>query len=147
MTQTKSIHNEVEQYASLPYQTVIEKWDDGDGPYYVAKILEFPGCMIHGDTPEEALRDLEGAKRDWLKTSLQLKHKIPRPLSTHSYSGRILVRVTPTTHEELVRIAELEGVSLNQYMNTVLAQAVGRDIERNRVKTRRRKRTVMKDEE
>lgn len=146
MIQTTNLEEIIEDYASQPYQTIIEKWDDGDGSYYVARILELPGCMIHGDTPEGAVRDLEGAKRDWLKTSLELKHEIPKPLSIQNYSGRILVRVPPTTHEDLVRMAELEGVSLNQYMNNVLAQAVGRDMERSRAKTRRRRKNVRKNE-
>ena len=49
---------DLEYYAKLPYTIIIEKWDDGRGPYWVARVAELPHCFIHGDTPEEALREI-----------------------------------------------------------------------------------------
>jgi len=39
----------------------------------------------------------------------------------------------PSLHESLIRIAELEGVSLNEYMVSSLAKSAGRD-EVNKIK-------------
>ena len=120
-----SIEERVEHYADLPYLTVIEKWDDGDGPYYVARVPELPGCLIHGDTPEEALHDIEGAKRDWFKTSLELGHHIPPPLKSRNLSGKFQIRISPSLHESLALQAEMENVSLNNYINNALSYVVG----------------------
>jgi len=42
-------------------------------------------------------------------------------------SGRILVRMPPTMHDELARTAEREGVSLNQHITNVLGSALDAD--------------------
>ena len=67
---SEDIESQVEYYASMPHTIVIEEWDDGDGPYYLAKVVEFNGCMIDGETGAEALVDLEDVKRDWIRTNL-----------------------------------------------------------------------------
>jgi predicted HicB family RNase H-like nuclease len=38
-----------------------------------------------------------------------------------------VLRMPPSMHESLIKIAELEGISLNQYMLTALARAIGSD--------------------
>lgn len=40
-------------------------------------------------------------------------------------SGKLLVRMPATLHDELARAAETEGVSLNQWITAALAAAVG----------------------
>jgi len=123
----KNIESLIEYYAKLPYQIVIEPWDDGNGPYYLARVLELQGCMIHGDTPEEALREIEGVKRDWIKTNIEIGNKMPQPLRARNFSGNIVVRMPPSLHETLATVAELECVSLNQYMVSALSRSAGRD--------------------
>ena len=46
----------------------------------------------------------------------------PKPAPKHS--GKLLVRMPATLHDELARAAEAEGVSLNQLITGVLAGAV-----------------------
>lgn len=41
-----------------------------------------------------------------------------------SYSGRLLLRMPRSLHEELARAADRDGVSLNQFITGVLASAV-----------------------
>jgi RNA polymerase sigma-B factor len=41
------------------------------------------------------------------------------------HSGKLLVRMPATLHDELARAAETEGVSLNQWITSALASAVG----------------------
>ena len=123
----KNIETQVDYYAKLPYQINIEKWDDGDGPYFLARVLELQGCMIHGDTAEEALREIEGVKRDWIKTNIEIGNAMPKPLKAAKYSGKVVLRMSPSLHETLVTVAELEGVSLNHYMVSALSKSAGRD--------------------
>jgi len=113
-------------YEKLPYKIILEKWDDGEGPYWVAKVVELPYCSIHGDTPEEALQEIQEVKRDWLKSNLERGLPIPEPVS-YKYSGHIRLRIPPSLHKLLRDRAIAEDVSLNQYMTSALASSVGID--------------------
>lgn len=115
---------DLKYYASLPYNIILETWDDGKGPYYVARVAELPHCLIHGDTPEEAIREIEIVKREWIESNLTRGKKIPRPI-TRKYSGQISLRIPPTLHRLLINASTVQDVSLNQYMTMALANFVG----------------------
>jgi len=123
----KNIEKDLEYYAKLPYNIIVEMWDDGEGPYWVARIAELPHCLIHGNTPEEAIAEIEEVKRDWIKSSLERRLKIPEPIP-HKHSGQISLRIPPSLHGLLSDRAAVEGTSLNQYMTAALSNAVGLDI-------------------
>jgi predicted RNase H-like HicB family nuclease len=109
-------------YLSLPY-TVTVKRGTGDGAeYWIARVLELPHCMTHGATPEEALRDIEDAKQEWLKSNLEAGLPIPEPAK---FTGQYHLRMPPSLHEALALKSESEDVSLNQFIITALARAVG----------------------
>lgn len=124
MTMKKTNVKGLENYEKLPYTIILEQWDDGDGPYWVARVAELPHCLIHGNTPEEALQEIEEVKRDWLKSNLARGLKIPEP-ATHKYSGQIRLRIPPFLHKLLSDRATIEDVSLNQLMTAALAASVG----------------------
>ena len=114
----------LEYYMKLPY-TVTVKRGAGDGEeYWMARVLELPHCMTHGATPEEAIRDIEDAKLEWLKSNLEDGLPVPEPTR---YTGQYHLRMPPSLHEALVLKSGSEDVSLNQFMITVLARAVGQD--------------------
>lgn len=46
---------------------------------FVASIPELPGCMAHGETREEALKEIDIAKDLWIETALEDGEKIPSP--------------------------------------------------------------------
>ena len=119
-----NVEKELRYYASLPYNVIVEQWDDGKGPYWVARIAELPHCLIHADTPEEAVREIQEVKMDWIKSNLERGLPIPEP-RTRKYSGQIRLRISPSLHKLLTYRAEIEGMSLNQYMGTSLAMSVG----------------------
>lgn len=113
----------IKYYMNLPYNTILEQWDDGRGPYWVARVAELPHCLIHGDTPQEAVTELEEVKRDWLESNLKRGLKIPEPVS-RKYSGQISLRIPSSLHRLISNRATSEDVSLNQFMTSALAQAV-----------------------
>ena len=121
------LKKQVDYYLSLPYTTTIEKWDDGRGPYYVARVIELPGLIMTGDTPDEALAELEDEKPEFIELYLKLGNKMPKPLKTGHYSGRVVLRLPSSVHEDLARMAAMEGISLNQYMLSALSKQVGRE--------------------
>ena len=119
-----NIEKEREYYAKLPYTVMLEPWDDGKGPYWVARIAELPHCLIHADTPEEAVKEILEVKMDWIKSNLERGLPVPEP-RPRNYSGQIRLRISPSLHKLLTYRAETEGMSLNQYMATALATSAG----------------------
>ncbi len=132
LTKNKT-QKDLEYYSSLPYSVIVERWDDGQGPYWVARVAELPHCMIHGDTPEDAVREIEEVKLDWIRSNLKRGIKIPEP-RPRDYSGQIRLRISPSIHRLLSYRAEAENLSLNQYMAVTLARAVGHYDESSRPK-------------
>lgn len=128
MVVKNDVKKELDYYLNLPYTIILERWDDGKGPYWVARVAELPHCMIHGNSPEEAIKEIEKVKNDWIRSNLKRGLPIPEP-SPRKYSGKMILRISPSLHKLLVQRAEIEGMSLNQYMATALATSVGLSIE------------------
>ena len=54
------------------------KYDQND-KIYVAKIPDLRGCMAHGDTPEEAIKELSVAYELWIEVAREVGREIPEP--------------------------------------------------------------------
>ena len=46
---------------------------------YVAKVLELEGCLAHGDTQEEALKEIKVAMELWQEVAREEGDSIPKP--------------------------------------------------------------------
>lgn len=119
-----TMEKNLDYYARLPYTIILEQHDDADTPYWVARVAELPHCLITGDTPVEALKEIEEVKLDWIKSNLEDGLPIPEP-RPHKYSGQVRLRMPPSLHQHLVYLASAEDVSLNQYMVSALSRAAG----------------------
>jgi len=106
-----------------PYTRVLIP--DEESGAFVAKIIEFPGCIAQGNSPAEAYERLEAAAESWIEAAMEMKQEIPPPTGDIQYSGRILLRLPRTLHRQAAQRSELEGVSLNQFIVTALAEATG----------------------
>ena len=98
-------------------------WDERDQGY-IAIAPDLLGCSAFGDTKAKAVRELELAIEAWIGTARDDGRPLPRPspmLAPSRYSGKVLLRLSSSLHEELARGAEQEGVSLNQWLVTLLA--------------------------
>jgi predicted RNase H-like HicB family nuclease len=139
-----SVKRTLEYYKKSPYHIILEPWDDGQGVYWVARVAELPNCLIHGDTPEEAIKEIEEVKRDWIKSNLERGLRIPEPIP-RKYSGQISLRIPPSLHKLLSDIATVEEVSLNQFMTTALAREAGFYLERTESKVKRHRKTRVRN--
>lgn len=115
----QDLKKEVQKYMKLPY--TIKLIPEEDGTYFI-EVEELPGCMSQGDTPEEAFEMIKDAMEDWLESSIDRGLKIPLPNVMREYSGRFVVRVPVSLHRKLVEVAHREGVSLNQYVVSMLSE-------------------------
>jgi predicted RNase H-like HicB family nuclease len=57
---------------------IIIFWSDEDESF-VADVPELPGCMAHGPSHEEALRNAQEAMALWLETALETGRTVPPP--------------------------------------------------------------------
>lgn len=53
-------------------------WSEDDNCYLVS-VPDLPGCMAHGETKEEALKEIEIAKELWIETAKEDGLSIPEP--------------------------------------------------------------------
>jgi antitoxin HicB len=116
---------EIKFYLNLCYPITMHSDPDGG---YVAEIEELPGCMTQAETLDEAFKAIEDARQLWIKTAYEEGQDIPLPRDMEEYSGKFIVRIPRSLHRNLVRAAKREGVSLNQYIASLLAAGVQWDI-------------------
>ena len=112
-------------YLNLRYPITIHPDPDGG---YVAEIEELPGCMTQAETIDEAFKAIEDARRVWIQGTYEMGQDIPLPRDMEEYSGKFMVRIPQSVHRNLVRSAKREGVSLNQYVTSLLAAGVQGDV-------------------
>jgi len=70
----------IEGYLKLEYDVIATPEECTDGTLcYRAEYPQLPGCMSHGVTPEDAIRNLIEAKRLYIETLLDRGLDIPMP--------------------------------------------------------------------
>lgn len=57
---------------------IIIYWSDEDQAY-VAEVPELPGCLAHGASHEDALRNAKEAMALWMETAQQDGEPVPAP--------------------------------------------------------------------
>ena len=110
----------VDYYLQLSYRSSVYQDTEGD---FVVEVDDLPGCVTHGRTPDEAFHNLEEAKRAWMESRLAAGLEVPEPRRTEQYSGKILLRMPRSLHRRLAEQSVWEGVSLNQYVVSLLSDA------------------------
>jgi antitoxin HicB len=110
-----------DDYLKLPYSRILIP-DEGS---YAAEILEFSGCFSQGETPDEAITNLEKAARSWIQVALAQGQEIPEPYLNQGYAGKIALRLPRSMHRQATRLAERDGVSLNHFLVSAIAARIG----------------------
>ncbi|MEH2230877.1 MAG: type II toxin-antitoxin system HicB family antitoxin [Nostoc sp.] len=108
----------LEYYLNLQYPVTL--YPDPEGGY-VAQIKDLPGCLTQGETLEETVANLNEARELWIATAYEAGDDIPLPSSNDNYSGKLLLRMPKSLHRRLAETSEREGVSLNQYIVSLLS--------------------------
>ena len=121
---TKASRQPLEYYLNLKYPITFYPEKEGG---YTAIIRDLPGCMTQGETLSEAMENIEEARELWIETVYETgKKDVPLPSTENEYSGRLLLRIPKSLHRHLSEGAEKEGVSLNQYILSLLSEANGK---------------------
>ncbi|ADH97851.1 type II toxin-antitoxin system HicB family antitoxin [Salisediminibacterium selenitireducens] len=113
---------EVRDILNKPYHIVTNAVRDEVGHYYVARVLEFDGCIATGETQEEAHQMVNEVMESYIEDMLEDGDAIPEPVGDDHFSGNVRLRMPKSLHRDLSRAAKLEGVSLNQYLISKLSK-------------------------
>lgn len=113
-----------ERYTISIYKEIVE----GES-LFIAKIAELPDITEYADSYEEArILALDSIETGY-KLCRENGIRFPEPLihsdSSELASGRVTLRMPKTLHARLIREAEKEEVSLNQYLVSALSVSYG----------------------
>ena len=85
-----------------------------DDNAFLSTCAEFPSLSAFGKTKEESLKEMTTVVLSTLKWMEEAGESLPTPLSLAQYTGKILLRVSPEKHRELILEAQLNHISMNQ---------------------------------
>jgi predicted RNase H-like HicB family nuclease len=71
----------------LEYPVRIERLAESDGGGYLATVPDLPGCMSDGETPEEALKNVQEAIVSWIESAKEWKQEVPKPSAPLARAG------------------------------------------------------------
>lgn len=94
-------------------------WSEKDDAF-VARVAEFPSLAAHGETQEEAMREIKAVVEFVLNDLKESDEPIPEPFGKRSFSGRLVLRMPEYMHRQLALEAMQQGISLNQLLNLKL---------------------------
>jgi antitoxin HicB len=114
----------VRHYLSLPYRIELTRdGADGERPWRAA-IEDLPGLEVRGSTPPDAVARIPAAIAEWVANAQAEGREVPEPRDVRAYSGKLLLRMPQSLHAEVALAAERDQVSLNAYINALVASAV-----------------------
>lgn len=67
----------------LEYPVVIEPLPAAEGGGFVATVPDLPGCLSDGETPEEALANVQDAVVAWIEEAREIGRAVPVPTLRH----------------------------------------------------------------
>ena len=82
-----------------------------NGGGWAAVVPELPGCSACGDSPGEAMAELQDAPE-------------PKQWAPDKFSGKLTVRLPKSLHRELAECASEQGVSINSLMVSMISRGL-----------------------
>jgi antitoxin HicB len=63
----------------LEYAVIVKPLPPDDGGGFVAVVPDLPGCMSDGETPQEALANVQDAIVAWIEAATDMGRPVPLP--------------------------------------------------------------------
>lgn len=101
---------------SYPYTVVPD-----NGSFFI-EFPDLPGCMTQVEHESEIFQAAEEIRTLWIEGEYEDGATIPEPAMQSEYSGKFVTRLPKSLHKELATAAKREGMSLNAYVNYLLAE-------------------------
>lgn len=96
-------------------------WSEDDKEY-VGLCVEFPSLSWLAGTPESALKGIRKVVADVVRDMQEKGEALPEAIACKRYSGKFMVRVLPTVHQNLAIQAAEAGMRLNRLASSKLNQ-------------------------
>lgn len=112
----------MEQSDAVEHYTYRVSWSEEDSEY-VATCVEFPSLSWLDQSRGAALDGIVALVADVVRDMTKDQEEIPEPLADRKFSGKFLVRTSPTLHARLIREAAEQHISLNQLALQKLASS------------------------
>jgi antitoxin HicB len=126
------MRKDLNYYKNLSYPVEVYKIPDDEGGGYSACIPQLGryAFLADGESPDEAVSNLEEVKKDLFEEYLERGIPIPEPIleDEEEYSGKFIIRIPKQLHRQIALRAKKESVSLNQYVTHLLSTAVVTDL-------------------
>ncbi len=106
-------------YLDLGYRFDVIADPDGG---YVIRFPDLPGCLTQVDSIDDVGPAADEIKTLWIETEYERGAAIPPPTYPEPYSGKFNLRLPKSLHRRLVELAELDAVSLNQLIVSMLSE-------------------------
>ena len=71
----------------LEYAVVVQPLSTEDGGGFLVTVPDLPGCMSDGETPEEAISNVQDAIAAWIEAAEDLGHAVPEPTQRFALAG------------------------------------------------------------
>lgn len=68
---------------ALEYAVLLSPLSEEEGGGFVATVPDLPGCMSDGETPEEALANVQDAIECWIEAAIDNGRSVPSPTNLH----------------------------------------------------------------
>jgi predicted HicB family RNase H-like nuclease len=104
----------------IQYDYYVHSITEDDSPAYEAIIPAFDNAIVFGDNLKELEEGIAFTIDSEIADRKAQKKPIPEPEKKTKFSGKILVRITPLLHEQIVFAAKASGESLNKHIESRL---------------------------
>ncbi len=110
----------LDEYMARKYPIFVEP---GEESGFIATYPDLPGIVAHGATYNKVVKNAEALREEWIRGQLEDGWPVPVPDELASCKGSLTVRIPVSLHRRLKQRAKREGVSLNQWVSTILARS------------------------
>ena len=105
------------------YPVHLRRLSAEEGGGWLAEVPDLPGCMSDGETPEEAVTNVEGAILSWIEAADDLHRPIPNPSAEHSGPGAPILGPADL-RQRLEARAKACGMSVNSLAAAIIAEGL-----------------------
>lgn len=94
-----------------------------EGGGWLAEVPDLPGCMSDGETPEEAVINVQGAILSWIEAAEDLRRPIPHPTTGRPDSCTHIL-VPADLRQRLEAQARARGMNVNALAAAIIAEGL-----------------------
>lgn len=100
----------------IVYDYYVHSISEDNESAYEAIVPAFDNAIVFGDNLEELEKGVRFTIDSEIAERKKLKKSIPKPDKKTKFNGRILIRISPFLHEQIVLEAKANEKSLNKYI-------------------------------